>query len=313
MADLDFIQGNEQAMVEIWSDWLPPIHHLAYIQDNSMCTFKPWEGTITAAEDNIWRTILTDFMNFGRIPTKEEISIPTKLTALDMAKLQAYQLSPIAEPSKDQEKDTEDSVQHNKNLRPSIEEAPNLELKELPEHLEYSFLREGTLLPVIIASNLTVDQKSDLMEDDHKPSPLPQRRLNPNMKEVLRAEVIKLLNAGIIYPISDSEWVSSVQFGLCNAHATFQRRMLPIFEDMVEDFMEVFMDDFSIFGDSFDLCLRNLEHVLTQCEETNLVLSSEKCHFMVHERIVLDHKISKEGIEVFIEDSLGTLPKLPDL
>ena len=70
-------------------------------------------------------------------------------------------------------------------------------------------------------------------------------------------------------------------FGLCNAPATFQRCMMPIFTDMVEKFLEVFMDDFSVFGDSYDDCLRNLEQVLQRCEETNLVLNWEKCHFMV--------------------------------
>jgi len=87
-------------------------------------------------------------------------------------------------------------------------------------------------------------------------------------------------------------------FGLCNAPATFQRCMLAIFSDMVEKSIEVFMDDFSIFGPSFDSCLRNLEMVLQRCVETNLVLNWEKCHFMVREGIVLGHKISAKGIEV---------------
>ena len=73
---------------------------------------------------------------------------------------------------------------------------------------------------------------------------------------------------------------------------------MSIFADMIEDIMEVFMDDFSVFGDSFELCLRNLDRVLKRCEESNLVLNWEKCHFMVEEGIVLGHKISKEGIEV---------------
>ena len=55
--------------------------------------------------------------------------------------------------------------------------------------------------------------------------------------------------------------------------------------------MEVFMDDFSVFGDSFELCLSNLNRVLKRCEEANLILNWEKCHFMVEEGIVLDHKI----------------------
>ena len=72
-------------------------------------------------------------------------------------------------------------------------------------------------------------------------------------------------------------------FGLCNAPATFQRCMMAIFSDMIKDFMEIFMDDFSVFGSSFDTCLHNLDLVLNRCEETNLVLNWEKCHFMVRE------------------------------
>ena len=99
-------------------------------------------------------------------------------------------------------------------------------------------------------------------------------------------------------------------FGLCNAPATFQRCMLAIFEDLVEDIMEVFMDDFSVFGDSFDSCLNNLERVLIRCEEINLVLNWEKCHFMVKEGIVLGHKISHRGIEVDTAkvDAIAKLP-----
>ncbi|GKB41062.1 reverse transcriptase domain-containing protein [Tanacetum coccineum] len=62
-------------------------------------------------------------------------------------------------------------------------------------------------------------------------------------------------------------------FGLCNAPATFKRCITAIFHDMVEDFMEVFMDDFSLFGNSFDCCLANLDRMLARCEETNLVLN----------------------------------------
>ena len=87
-------------------------------------------------------------------------------------------------------------------------------------------------------------------------------------------------------------------FGLCNAPATFQRCMLSIFSDMVERFLEVFMDDFSVFGDLFDDCLSNLKKVLVRCEEKNLVLNWEKCHFMVTNGIVLGHIVSSKGIEV---------------
>ncbi|KAM6580928.1 hypothetical protein CsatA_004702 [Cannabis sativa] len=99
-------------------------------------------------------------------------------------------------------------------------------------------------------------------------------------------------------------------FGLCNAPATFQRCMIAIFSDLIEKCIEVFMDDFSVFGSSFDQCLSNLELVLTRCEDSNLVLNWEKCHFMVTEGIVLGHKISKEGIEVD-RAKVSTIENLP--
>ena len=202
------------------------------------------------------------------------------------------------------------------------------------------------------------------------------------MQEVVRVEVLKLLQAGIIYPISDSSWVSPTKvvpkksgvttvlndkgekmptrltigwrvcinyrrlnevtrkdhfplpfmdqlleivlghpfycfldgysgyfqieiavddkekttftcpfgtyayrrmpFGLCNATTTFQRCMLSIFSDMVERIMEVYMDDITVYGKSFDECLVHLEIILHRCIENNLVLNYEKCHFMVN-------------------------------
>ncbi|GJS25173.1 DNA-directed DNA polymerase [Tanacetum coccineum] len=126
-------------------------------------------------------------------------------------------------------------------LKPSCVEPPKLELKELPEHLEYAFLQENNQLPVVISSTLSTVKKARhlevlnnhkgviawsiadtkgiessfrtqkiLMEEEFKPSVQPQRRVNPNIKEVVKKEVIKLLNAGLIYPISDSPWVSPV-------------------------------------------------------------------------------------------------------
>ncbi|GJW55185.1 DNA-directed DNA polymerase [Tanacetum coccineum] len=127
-------------------------------------------------------------------------------------------------------------------LKPSSIEPPKLELKELPKHLEYAFLQENNQLLVVISSALTTTEKSKLlevlknhkgaiawsiadikgidssfctqkilMEDEFKPSVQPQTRVNPNIKEVVKKEVIKLLDAGLIYPISDSPWVSHVQ------------------------------------------------------------------------------------------------------
>ena len=87
-------------------------------------------------------------------------------------------------------------------------------------------------------------------------------------------------------------------FRLCNAPGTFQRCMMGIFSDMIEIIMEIFMDDFSIFGDSYEDCLENLRKVLERCQEKNLVLNWEKCHFIVTQGIVLGHIVSKTGIEV---------------
>ena len=87
-------------------------------------------------------------------------------------------------------------------------------------------------------------------------------------------------------------------FGLCNAPATFQRCMMSMFSDLVEEVMEIFMDDFTVYGSSFDHCLNNLETVLQRCKDKQLALNWEKCHFMVTEGIVLGHKISATGLEV---------------
>ncbi|KAJ9544863.1 hypothetical protein OSB04_024570 [Centaurea solstitialis] len=325
--------------------------------------------------------------------------------------------------------------------QPSSKVPPKLDLKPLPEHLKYAFLGANDTLPVIISACLTVEEREKLlrvlrahqsaigwtiadlkglsptfctlrinMTEGHRPVVQPQRRLNPIMKDAVRKEILKLLDAGIIYPIADSSWVSPVHvvpkkggmtvvkneanelipsrtvtgwrvcidyrrlndatckdhfplpfidqmlerlaarsyycfldgysgynqipiapedqqkttftcpfgtfasrrmpFGLCNAPATFQRCMLAIFSDMVERTMEVFMDDFSVYGDSYDECLSNLEAVLQRCQDTSLVLNWEKCHFMVTEGIVLGHKVSEEGIEVD-QAKVDVIRKLP--
>ncbi|GJU07421.1 reverse transcriptase domain-containing protein [Tanacetum coccineum] len=224
-------------------------------------------------------------------------------------------------------------------LKPSSIKPSKLELNELPEHLEYAFLQENNKLPIVISSALSTVEKAKLLE--FKPSVHPQRRVNPNIKKVVKKEVIKLLDAGLIYPISDSPWMlerlaghkyycfldrfsgyfqipiaseeqekttftcpyetfayKRMPFRLCNALATFKRCMTTIFHELIEDSMEVFMDDFLTFGNSFDHCLKNLEKMLKKCEETNLMLNWGKCHFMVMEGIVLGHKVSGAGIEV---------------
>ena len=90
-----------------------------------------------------------------------------------------------------------------------------------------------------------------------------------------------------------------MSFGLCNAPTTFQTCMMSIFSDLIEEAMEIFMDDFSVYESSFEHCLHNLETVLQRCQDNNLALNWEKCHFMVNEGIVLGHKISTARLEVF--------------
>ena len=80
-------------------------------------------------------------------------------------------------------------------------------------------------------------------------------------------------------------------FGLCNASATFQRCMVSILSDLVEEAMKLFMNDFLVYGSNFEHCLKNLETVLQRCQDKNLAMNWEKCHFMVTERIVLGQNI----------------------
>ncbi|GJS17374.1 reverse transcriptase domain-containing protein [Tanacetum coccineum] len=99
-----------------------------------------------------------------------------------------------------------------------IEEPPELELKDLPSHLEYAFLEENDKLPGPLLENHRLIKGIDprfcthkiLMEDDYKPTVQSQRRVNPKIHEVIKKEVLKLLDARMIYPISDSPWVSPV-------------------------------------------------------------------------------------------------------
>ncbi|RDX72222.1 Retrovirus-related Pol polyprotein, partial [Mucuna pruriens] len=89
-----------------------------------------------------------------------------------------------------------------------------------------------------------------------------------------------------------------MSFGLCNTSSTFQCCMTSIFSDLLQDCMEVFMDDFTVYADSFDAYLENLSKALTRCININLVLNFEKCHFMVIEKIALGHLVSNRGIKV---------------
>ncbi|GJX04967.1 reverse transcriptase domain-containing protein [Tanacetum coccineum] len=90
----------------------------------------------------------------------------------------------------------------------------------------------------------------------------------------------------------------------------FQRCILAIFHDMIEESVKVFMDDFSIFESSFDHCLNNLDKMLQHCKDAHLVLNWEKCHFMVKEGIVLGHKVSEADLEVD-KAKIKVISKLP--
>ena len=87
-------------------------------------------------------------------------------------------------------------------------------------------------------------------------------------------------------------------FGLCNSPATFKRVVIGIFSKMVNDCMEIFMDDFSPYGSSFDEALENMEKVLKRCEQTHLSLGTKKCHMMMSEGIVIGNFVSASGIQV---------------
>nr|GEU61921.1 hypothetical protein [Tanacetum cinerariifolium] len=260
----------------------------------------------------------------------------------------------------------------------SIDEPPEVELKYLTPHLEYAFLEGDDKLTVIIVKDLKFCTHKIIMEEDFKPVVQHQRRVNPKIYDVIKNEVLKLLDAGLIYPISDSPWRVCIDycklneatrkdhfplpfmdqmlerlagnqyycfldgfsgyfqipidlkdqekttftcpcgtfayrrmpFRLCNAPRTFQRCMMAISHDMIEKTMEMFMDDFSVFGNSFQTCLSHLEKILKRCEDTNLCLNWEKSHFMVKEGIVLGHKVSKNKIEVE-KVKVDVIAKLP--
>nr|GEU65600.1 DNA-directed DNA polymerase [Tanacetum cinerariifolium] len=92
----------------------------------------------------------------------------------------------------------------------SIVEPPEVELKDLPPHLEYVFLEGNDKFPVIITKDLSVEEKTALITDNFEPVVQHQRRVSPKIHDVIKNEVLKLLDAGLIYPISDSPWVSHV-------------------------------------------------------------------------------------------------------
>ncbi|RDY07759.1 Retrovirus-related Pol polyprotein from transposon 17.6, partial [Mucuna pruriens] len=125
------------------------------------------------------------------------------------------------------------------------------------------------------------------MEEEAHPIRQQQRRLNPTILDMVKKEVTKLLAA--VVPKKSGITIMK------NQHD----ELVPMrIQNSWRDCMEVFMDEFTVYADSFDACLENLSMVLKRCIETNLVLNFEKCHFMVTEGIVLGYLVSNKGIEV---------------
>nr|GEZ27402.1 reverse transcriptase domain-containing protein [Tanacetum cinerariifolium] len=226
-----------------------------------------------------------------------------------------------------------------KTVKSSVDEPPEVELKDLPPHLKYAFLDDDNKLPVIIAKELGNEEKFALIKvlkshkraiawklsdiqggftvvENEENELIPTRLVAGwRMLERLAGNEYYCFRDGFSgyfqIPIDPRDQEKTtftcpygtfayrrMPFGLCNAPGTFQRCMLAIFHDMVEKTMEVFMDDFLVFGNSFENFLSRLDKMLQRCEDTNLSLNWEKSHFMVKEGIVLGHKISKNGISL---------------
>nr|GFA10553.1 reverse transcriptase domain-containing protein [Tanacetum cinerariifolium] len=128
----------------------------------------------------------------------------------------------------------------------SNDEPPEVELKELPPHLEYAFLEDNNKWPVIIAKDLSVDEKTALikilLEEDYAPKVQSQRRVNPKIHDVIKKEVEKLLDAGLIYPISDSLWKLNEATRKDHFPVPFMDQML---ERLAENEYYCFFDGFS--------------------------------------------------------------------
>nr|GEX74760.1 DNA-directed DNA polymerase [Tanacetum cinerariifolium] len=195
-------------------------------------------------------------------------------------------------------------------IKTSLEEPPtDLEHKPLLDNLEYVFLEEPSFLPVIISSNLSKENKNELISilKKHKQTFAWKTTDIPGICPSFCKHKIQLLDNK--KPIVQKQR-RRMPFGLGNAPATFQRCMLAIFHDMIKESIEVFMEDFFVFGNSFETCLNNLDKMIQRCKYVHLVLNWEKCHFMVKEGIVLGHKVSSAGLEVD-KAKINVISKLP--
>nr|GEV33611.1 reverse transcriptase domain-containing protein [Tanacetum cinerariifolium] len=205
-----------------------------------------------------------------------------------------------------------------KSDKSSIDEPLEVELKDLPPHLECEFLEGDNKFPVIIAKDLSVEEKTALITvlKSHK------RAIAWKLSDIKGIDLEfctrKILIEEDFEPAEKTTFTCPhgtfayrcMPFGLCNAPGMFYRCMMAIFYDMIKKTMEVFMDDFSVFRNSFQASLSHLEKMLKRCEDTNLCLNQEKSHFMVKEGIVLGYKISKGGIEVN-KAKVDVIAKLP--
>ncbi|KAK1684798.1 hypothetical protein QYE76_045646, partial [Lolium multiflorum] len=170
----------------------------------------------------------------------------------------------------------------------SIALAPNNPLQQHLENSESEVFREerNELDEIFLRQPIL---KHDLPVEDLGTTPPPKEDPVFDLKPLPDNLKYAHIDDKKIYPVIISSKLTEFEEERC---------MSAIFHGFCESIVEVFMDDFSVYGNSFDNCLRNLDKVLQRCEETNLVLNWEKCHFMVNEGIVLGHKISERGIEV---------------
>nr|GEV34407.1 hypothetical protein [Tanacetum cinerariifolium] len=192
----------------------------------------------------------------------------------------------------------------------SIEEPPELELKELPSHLEYGFLEDTNKLPVIIAKDLKDVEIEALINEDYKPAVQSQRRVNPKIHDVIKKEVIKLLDAGMIYPISDSPWVSPIHCtpkkGGMTVVANENNELIPM--RLVTDWRVCI--DYRKLNDA----TRKDYFLLPFMDQMLERLAKNEFYCFLdgfsREGIVLGHKISKSGIEVD-RAKVDVIAKLP--
>ncbi|KAK1627608.1 hypothetical protein QYE76_001923 [Lolium multiflorum] len=180
-------------------------------------------------------------------------------------------------------------------VTPPPKEDPVFDLKPLPDNLKYAYIDDKKTYLVIISAKLSdieeerwvspvhcVPKKGGITVVPNDNDELIPQRVVVGYRMCIDFRKVNKVTKKDHYPLPfiDQICMSAIFHGFC------------------EKIVEVFMDDFSVYGNSFDNCLRNLDKVLQRCEETNLVLNWEKCHFMVNEGIVLGHKISERGIEV---------------